>query len=1450
MAKIPLRAYVQEIENLIERGEIDPAIAHAKNILKTYPKSIDTYRILGKAYLESQRYTQALDILQRVLSVIPDDFISQIGMSIIREDEGNLDQSIWHMERAYEVQPFNPAVQDELRRLYGRRDGVQPPKIRLTRGALVRMYARGELYPQAIAETLAALAEDPNRTDLEVLLARLYYLSNQKIEAIEACSRLLKQIPYCKEAIEILTRVLPETNRASDAPYYLQRLYTLDPYAAFISPNAQTSDQVPEQAVMVEQFNLDMSMAEMQTPEWTQNVGIQWEETEAEDLPDWLNTLKPGQDTATSTGATTFTMDEPSTPAEEPESTLEQPAQPAGELMPDFLKDAGWTQTDRRADDIMKESLMQESGEEEAAAPAEIPDWLQSIAPQAGSGAQEEDERTDWLDSILPSDAADNGKAVPAAQVDEPIMVDGLDDDITAADLPDWLSTMDQDTESPAPAALSSDTQDWLSETAPAQEETTQPQAEQSLDWLSGMEQPAQQEAGDSDTPDWLASLATPADAQSEAVDESAAPAGDMPDWLKGLEQQPDDAQPLNLGDDTFAMPEAAEQEMPATSLPAAEEAAGEVPGVPDWLQSLGTEDQPADAAQESTAWMTAFEEGVEPEAKPIADETSESAAADIPEWMQGLAPTEDEKAEAESVLFETPAAETLEAAPVEAAPVGDMPDMNDMDATMAWLETLAAKQGADEATLLISNPEQRSETPPDWLQEAAAAQEMPAAQEPDAGQEQPAVPDMPAVQELPAADLPADGEPNQPEAAGTTPTDLQDWLAGLAAAEQAETVSAAEGVEEFIPGREQETVETDLPSIEELPAAVGTEQAAPEAETGQPDLSDMDATMAWLEGLAAKQGADEATLITPPDQRSETPPDWVQEAADGLSATDELPATESLPVDAETGGATEASATDAVAADLPDWLQELEQPEANQPDEQTASTDTGFARIFDAPEQDVEPVVMEQPAEAVWPVDSFAGDQMAQEAAAMPIAADTQPETVEAQPDAAEVPPTAAPSEMPDLSDMDSAMAWLESLAAKQGADEGTLLISSPDQRSETPPEWIQNQAAEGMPAEPAHVEAEAEPNAEPALSEIETPEWLSELEQPTAETTADAAADAVAEAEVVWPVDSFAGDEIAQEAVTLPADEPEETTAPIMAEAATITDTVEASIPVPEPTAAEMPDMNDMDAAMAWLEALAAKQGADEATLLITDPEQRSETPPEWISKQTGELKLPEEQAAPEEAQAESLPDWLRESEVEDVTLSPAEKTQPLATTSETPVSTEPSSMTDETAAWLESLNTGGEEPATEQVDAPPEPAESGGEFMPQWLTSLEEESETVGYATLEDETTTVPVDISSAWMPEEAAPETSLRPAGEEAPALLSLPDLQAALRRGDLDRALDGYSQLIQSDQMLDETIHDLRDALYRYPVDIMIWQTLGDAYSRNNQLQEALDAYTKAEELLR
>jgi tetratricopeptide (TPR) repeat protein len=84
----------------------------------------------------------------------------------------------------------------------------------------------------------------------------------------------------------------------------------------------------------------------------------------------------------------------------------------------------------------------------------------------------------------------------------------------------------------------------------------------------------------------------------------------------------------------------------------------------------------------------------------------------------------------------------------------------------------------------------------------------------------------------------------------------------------------------------------------------------------------------------------------------------------------------------------------------------------------------------------------------------------------------------------------------------------------------------------------------------------------------------------------------------------------------------------------------------------------------------------------------------------------------------------------------------------------------------------------------------------------------------------------------------------------PAEAVLSDARSALSQGQPSQAVEYYISLIKQNAHLTEVIQDLQDALYRFPVDVDLWVTLGDAHSHTNDLQEALNAYTKAEELVR
>jgi len=57
-------------------------------------------------------------------------------------------------------------------------------------------------------------------------------------------------------------------------------------------------------------------------------------------------------------------------------------------------------------------------------------------------------------------------------------------------------------------------------------------------------------------------------------------------------------------------------------------------------------------------------------------------------------------------------------------------------------------------------------------------------------------------------------------------------------------------------------------------------------------------------------------------------------------------------------------------------------------------------------------------------------------------------------------------------------------------------------------------------------------------------------------------------------------------------------------------------------------------------------------------------------------------------------------------------------------------------------------------------------------------------------------------------------------------------------------------LINSNKALDAVSADLKEITRKNPKNFLAWQTYGDARLRSNRIQEALDAYAKAADLLK
>ena len=952
-----LRAYVHQLEGLLSQQAFDEVIKHCRHILERYPKHLDTYRVLGKALLEEGQHQDASDIFLRVLSADPSDFTAHVGLSIIYEEGNALDQTIWHMERAFEVSPNNDAIQDELRRLYGRRDGYEPSKIQLTRGALARLYAKGALFDQALAELTQALAIEPDRVDLLALLAELLWDNDHALKAGEVAARLLKHLPHCLLGNRILGELWLRKGDTKEADSFLSRVEALDPYLALeIRSDGKkvTSDEITIPRLA---WTSTAIASSAESPDWVSQLGAAFDdvgsppeslerksitdifldspaptapagEPEAADEPEWLAKMETVGDAG---DAEATTVEEPKAEATE--------ATGAPDWLADIVGDI--PKTGELAPDV---ELLEVGVDVDA-----VPDWLMDIAEE-----QPEAETT-------PEPEADE-QAAPAA-----IKTPAIED----PDAPDWLSEINIGTPTTAPPIVT--------EPEPEPEEEPEPEPEP----IPEPQTPLELEAWDPTSVDvgWKSE-------DEEPEEETPTPeAEELPDWL-----------------------DAEESETPAPSAEAAPPEP-EAEEVPDWLASAEVVEE-APEAQVSEPEAEALPEWLQAEQTPTgesstADEGDEEPKEALPDWLTAEAQTPEEESQVAPSTIAPGDEETPEEEQPDWMKEGDF----DGDEAMAWLESLAAKQGADPAEFVApasaetpAEPEAAAEPTPSpatpspslaadddfsWLREPTEAKPEPA---PEAEEE---VPDWLAA-EAPEAEAPVSPEPEkeaEPVAEAAPADELPDWLTVDEEPEEEAAPPAAEPE----PEKEAEPVAEATPAVE-LPdwlAAEEPEEEAPAAEVPAPTPTpepvaaveeekpefveagefDGDEAMAWLEDLAARQGADPAELITEqlkdeaappplpaPPAAEEVPaaePAEPAELPDWLSA--EAPTEVEKEAEPEVAEPAAAAEAEAEAAEL-DWLTQAVQPEAAAEDEALAD----FLEQAAAPPPAREPEPEPEPTPAV----------------------------------------------------------------------------------------------------------------------------------------------------------------------------------------------------------------------------------------------------------------------------------------------------------------------------------------------------------------------------------------------------------------------------------------------------------------------------------------------------
>jgi hypothetical protein len=446
-----------------------------------------------------------------------------------------------------------------------------------------------------------------------------------------------------------------------------------------------------------------------------------------------------------------------------------------------------------------------------------------------------------------------------------------------------------------------------------------------------------------------------------------------------------------------------------------------------------------------------------------------------------------------------------------------------------------------------------------------------------------------------------------------------------------------------------------------------------------------------------------------------------------------------------------------------------------------------------------------------------------AAEAAPSPGAGDKTEDDLDEWLNALDQPEAGSGKPAEELTEEEEGLAWLDSLGPIKDTGEKESIITSTDEDSEEPPDWL------------APIKDDPQPESLPGIPQELTPsdessvEWLDDLSKVT---TGGLSADDQLERADEWLTElSELEDEIQAE---------EELGA------------------VPEST----------DKVDKWIQSLEQSEGEREGEVsLEPTPE---ETLPPFETPIEEKLEIPSPEAQPEaEPEADTVASMIPE---EQPTVEPDADTITSAISEEQPTvepdaDTIPSMIPEEKPAVEPDADTIASAIPEEQAVAKPE-TDIDPSLVPDWLQDVAEQKtdpDTIGEPPEWLPAIEEPVEgaqkitptQAEEWQPEskvEAPPQPKTKPTRAAKPPPIeiseSLEKAHQAIRDNNIEEATTIYSKLIKSGKAIDETIEEIEEALRKYPIDVSLWQVLGDAFMRSDRLQEALDAYSKAEDLLR
>lgn len=452
--EIDLETYCEEIDSLIKEGKSEEAIAAARHILSFYPKFIEAYQLLGKACLEKGDLSSAAEMFLRVLGADPENLIAYIGLADVYKAEGKIEQAIWFLEKAIDLEPAHKELKKELENLY-REAGIAELIPHYTLAGLGRTYIKSGLLEQAVQTLNEALEREPNRVDLRVSLAEALWRMGRRLEAAQTCLEVLEVLPNCLKANLILGYIWSSIN-PGEARVKLELAQALDPFNRKAWELFGRDSPLQPRRVKIPRFEPAPPEEEKVFPVWPEMV-----KEELLTAPEFEEEITPEE----------FPLKaEEEVPVEIPPWFEEKVPEELPEELPPWLKEEvagplGLEEAEfpEELPPWLKEELPPSQPEEEIAIKEELPPWLREEVPHLRPEEVTEEEISELL---WPEEEVETFP-VPSEEAPSPEEKVAPPEELPSVVLPSWLEE-----EAPAPEELPGEgIPSWFEEEVAAPEE-------------------------------------------------------------------------------------------------------------------------------------------------------------------------------------------------------------------------------------------------------------------------------------------------------------------------------------------------------------------------------------------------------------------------------------------------------------------------------------------------------------------------------------------------------------------------------------------------------------------------------------------------------------------------------------------------------------------------------------------------------------------------------------------------------------------------------------------------------------------------------------------------------------------------------------------------------------------------------------------------------------------